>query len=139
MPELTEAQQQEHLDQINTDIHYQNIALGHLYEEAGSYEDQATRMRSLAAGLTTAIQPLRSAFNDIRSLHTTQTWEGRAATASRARLDGHEIRHNAAIRSIDALIDDLEAGAAVAEQRHSTTLGEIGDVRWQIHLLEEQR
>ena len=138
MPELA-AEEQEQLDQINTDIHYRNIALGHLHQEAANYEDEAARMRSLAAGLTTALEPLRTAFNGIRSLHTTRTWEGQAATASRARLDGHEIQHNTAIRSIDGLIDDLEAEAAVTEQRRSATLGEISDIRWQIHLLEEQR
>lgn len=137
MPEIT-AEQQKQLDQINTDIHYRNIALGHLHTEANAYEDRAAAMRTLAASLTTAIQPLRSAFNPIRSLHTTQTWEGQAATASRTRLDGHEIRHNTAIRSIDGLIDDLVTEAAVAEQRRSTTLGEIDDIRWQIHLLKEQ-
>ena len=39
----------------------------------------------------------------------------------------------------DGLIDDLEAEATVVEQRRSTTLGEISDIRWQIHLLEQQK
>ncbi len=125
-------------DEIKTDLYYRRLTIGNLRIEAQSYEIKAARMRTIAVQLTNAVQPLRTAFNPIRSLHTAQTWEGQAATASRRRLDEHEIRHNTAIRSIDGLITDLEVEAARVEQMRSSTLGEIDAVSWQITRLERE-
>ena len=100
--------------------------------------DHAAQARALAQSLTNTVQPLRSLFDPIRSLHTTTTWQGNAATESRVRLDGHEARTNQAVRQIDALIDDLEQLALQLEQQRNAGLSEIEDLRWQMYLLEKQ-
>jgi len=100
--------------------------------------DHAAQARSLAANLTATVQPLRSLFDGIRSLHTPTTWQGNAATQSRIRLDAHEARTYQAIRQLDALIDDLEDRALQLEQLRSTRLGEIEDLQWQVYLLEKR-
>lgn len=114
-------------------------SLTYLRGQAEDHDSRAIRMRQLAAELTNHVQPLRTCFTDLRRLHTPHTWEGRAATASRLRLDGHEARTNTAVRSLDYLIDDLEDQARwhVGE---SADLGvQISHVRYAISALENQR
>lgn len=84
----------------------------------------ADEMQRIAADLDRAAEPLRTALRPIEALHTPATWEGRAATASRDRLAGHDERRVAALGSLDHLIGDLEA---TASRRRRTAEREWGD------------
>ncbi len=113
-------------------------SLNYLNNHAESHDSNALRMRQIAARLTNEIQPLRTVFTPLRQLHTSHTWEGQAATASRRRLDQHEIRHTAAIRGIDRLIDDLETTAQWHAAESAELSTQINNVRWAIQSLERQ-
>ena len=124
-------------DQIATDLHYRRQAMNYFSNQAEEFGDRAVEMRTVARNLASTVDPLRRVFNGIRIFHTNRTWQGNAATASRNRLDTYEDRHGAAIRSIDRLIDSLEEEALIVEQQQATALDQIGDLRWQIHQLEQ--
>ncbi len=116
--------------------HYDDIA--QLRGEVEQHRRLADEARLLALQLSEAVHPLRPMFNGIRSLHTTQTWLGNAATLSRSRLDEHESRAVQAIQQIDALIDDLRDRAHHLEQLRSLGLTEIEDLQWAVYLLQTQ-
>lgn len=110
--------------------------LSRLHDQVELHGEYAARARAVAGQLTDNVAPLRSLFDGIRSLHTTATWQGNAATESRSRLDVHELRTTQAVRQIDALIDELVERAQQFERQRSAGLGQIEDLRWQVHLVE---
>ena len=73
----------------------------------------ADAMQRVAAGLDRALEPLRTALGPLEALHTSATWEGRAATASRDRLALHDERRRATLRSVEQVIAELETTAAI--------------------------
>lgn len=126
-------------EQVQREINSRRDAVEQLTGQANSDGEKAARMRFLATAILNDLAPLRTALNGVRLLHTRHTWEGRAATASRERLDGHEERHSSAIRRLDELVDALEAQAQVLEQQRSDAFGDITGFRWEIHWLEQQQ
>ncbi len=124
---------------IERELSQNRASLAYLNGQADDHDSRAIRMRQLAAELVQHVQPLRTLFTDLRQLHTPHTWEGRAATASRLRLDEHEIRHNAAVQRIDHLIDDLEDQARWHAGQSTELDMQIGRVRSAIWTLEQQR
>lgn len=125
--------------EVEDEIAEHHAELSALHSEVNQYGEYAEQARALARELTNTVAPLRSLFDGIRSLHTTATWQGNAATESRSRLDIHEIRTAQAVRQIDALIDELTDRAHRLEQQRSAGLGQIDDLRWQIYMLEKQQ
>lgn len=105
---------------IETQLSTEYSNMGYWQRSAAAAEDDAAEMRRVARGLDREIAPLRTVFGPIRSLHVAATWEGQAATLSRQRLDEHELRCTTAIRTVDALVDDLDAEALRAEARADT-------------------
>lgn len=87
----------------------------------------ADEMQCIATDLDRALEPLRTALRPIEALHTAATWEGRAATASRDRLAGHDERRIATLGSLDLLIGELEATAAVRRR--------TAELEWGNHLI----
>lgn len=106
---------------------------GYLREEtawaqrAADLDGQQRDMREVARRLSEELTPLNNLFLPIRELHNTSTWEGNAATQSRTRLDGYENQYEAAVRSINGLIDSLNsrAGELYAEEQSA-----YGSVRY---------
>lgn len=90
---------------------------------ARSLDESAEHIRFVARQLASEVSPLRSAFNTVRTQHTPSAWTGEAATGSRQRLDQHEQRCVSAVRTVDLLIDDLEAEALATSAR-------AADARW---------
>ncbi|NNC79012.1 MAG: hypothetical protein HKN94_02565 [Acidimicrobiales bacterium] len=103
-------------------------------QEAATARDDAIEVRRLAADLGAEIDPLRTMLDSIGGLHTRTTWEGNAATASRRRLEGHEGRRVLAVRTLDGVIDDLEAQAQaldkVQQDNESWRDGRRADANW---------
>ncbi|MFT7474590.1 MAG: hypothetical protein ACI81L_001515 [Verrucomicrobiales bacterium] len=104
---MSAAFEQHRIRELEHSMHYWDARADH-------FEERAAQMRFLAYQLGVESQPLRTIFDPIRHLHTTATWQGRAALRSRRRLDIHEDRGIAEVRRIDHLIDDLEHGAVVS-------------------------
>ena len=78
---------------------------------AEQLEANAEQMRLVAQLLIDQVAPLRTELDHVIDLHTNSTWEGQAATQSRLRLERQHDRCRRAIRTIDDLIDDLQARA----------------------------
>jgi uncharacterized protein (DUF2126 family) len=89
---------------------YENIR--HWSDSARTLEAEAAEAHRLARLLDTELTDMRTVLHPVRAHHTSATWQGRAADRSRHRLDLHEDEHHAAIRHIDALVDDLLARAS---------------------------
>ncbi len=125
-------------EQIEADLSRNRASLRYLDQRADDFGDRAFRLRQLANELTVEAVPLRTAFDQIRRLHTLATWEGQAATASRHRLDVLESRHNTAIRQIDQLVEDLLLEASISAQQATDIHAQMSSVRWAIDHLEQQ-
>lgn len=101
---------------------------------AATARADALELRQLAADLVVEVDPLRTVLDSIGGLHTRTTWEGHAATASRRRLEGHEGRRVLALRTLDGVIDDLEAQAQVLDKvqqdNESWRDGRRADANW---------
>ena len=105
---------------METQLSSQYSNMRYWQRAATDAEDEAAEMRRVARGLDREVTPLRTVFGPIRTLHVAATWEGEATTLSRQRLDEHELRCTNAIRTIDALVDDLDAEAVLADARADT-------------------
>ena len=57
---------------------------------ASAATTKARDLEATANALTRSTAPLSGALNAVRALHTSTTWEGNSATASRRRLDTHD-------------------------------------------------
>jgi len=84
--------------------------------QARAARDDAIELRRVARLLSAEVDPLRRILLPVTELHTLETWEGTAASASRRRLDGHEGRRAMAVRTLDAVVADLEAEAGVQDK-----------------------
>lgn len=124
--------------QIEADLSRNRASLHYLDQRADGLADRAFRLRQLANEISIELTPLRTAFDRIRLLHTRNTWEGEAATASRQRLDTIESRHHAAVRQLDQLIDDLQHEASISHQEATDLHAQMHAVRWAIDRLEDQ-
>jgi hypothetical protein len=76
---------------------------------------KARDLAATANALRRSTAPLSGVLNTVRALHTSMTWEGNAATASRRRLDIHDERCASALNAIDSLIADLQEQQQVQE------------------------
>jgi hypothetical protein len=76
---------------------------------------KARDFEDTASALSRSTAPLSGVLNTVRALHTSMTWEGNAATASRRRLDIHDERCASALNAIDSLIADLQEQQQVQE------------------------
>ena len=88
---------------------------------ARNADGDATAMRRVATELEVAVGPLRTVLDPIVARHGTATWEGRAAVASRLRLDRFHEQTAAAVRTVDNLISELRTTATrreTAADRH---------------------
>jgi len=100
---------------LETQLSSAHSSMRYWRQEATDAEDRAADLRRVARSLDVEITPLRTLFTPLWTLHTVETWEGQSANLSRQRLEHHEERCTTAIRSIDALIDDLGAEAVRAD------------------------
>lgn len=125
-------------EQIEADLSRNRTSLQYLDRRADDFTDRAFHLRQLANEIGVELFPLRTAFDQIRRLHTRNTWQGQAATISRQRLDTHEERHNTALRHLDQLIDDLEREASISQQQATDIHAQMSSVRWAISQLEQE-
>lgn len=125
-------------EQIEADLSRNRASLQYLDQRADDFADRAFRLRQLSNEITVELSPLRTAFDQIRRLHTLHTWQGDAATASRQRLDTLESRHQTALRQLDQLIDDLLLEASISHQQATDIHTQMSSVRWAIGELEDQ-
>ncbi|NNK92601.1 MAG: hypothetical protein HKO87_09230 [Acidimicrobiia bacterium] len=94
-------------------------------------------MRRVAIELERTIEPLRTALQPIAGLHTTPTWEGQAATASRTRLARLDEKRTSAVSSIDHLIAELRTTASRRETTADAHWGDYATYSRQVHGLED--
>jgi hypothetical protein len=80
--------------------------------------DDAAELRRVAHSLDDDLDRLDGVLKPVRDLHWPRVWIGDAATASRDRLDEHEIRTVAAVQVIGNLVADLRSEAAVKDRIH---------------------
>ena len=78
---------------------------------ARAADDDVAAMRRVATELDRTIEPVRTLLEPIRTRHVVATWEGRAATASRRRLDRLADQLQGTLRSVDHLVGELRSSA----------------------------
>ena len=103
---------------------------------ANAATTKARDLEVTADALARSTTPLSGVLNAIRSLHTTTTWEGNSATASRRRLDIHDERCASALNAIDGLVADLQEQQRVQEGIASYANYEQGRAASQLHALQ---
>jgi len=84
--------------------------------QAVTARDDAIELRLVAELLSAEVEPLRTILAPVVGLHTVDTWEGNAATASRLRLDGHDGRRVMAVRTLNTVVADLQAEARAQDE-----------------------
>jgi len=104
---------------------------------ARSAAADAAAMRRVATDIERITEPLYTALEPVTAIHTTATWEGRAATASRTRLARFDEQRAAALGSIGNLITELRSTAARFEHTAETQWGDHAVFSSQIRGLEE--
>jgi len=107
------------LTSLNDDIEAEQRSMRSWGNLADGYTQTIIDMQRVSRLLQAEVTALHNLFLPIRSLHTTATWEGDAATLSRQRLDTTESRFAAALAMINSLIGDLR-GEIIATERLRT-------------------
>lgn len=96
---------------------------------ADQFADKANNMQRVADELDRVSEPLFHVIRPVRDLNTTSTWDGNAAIQSRRRLDIHQDRTNATLRTVDRLADDLRSDARIATYHSSQARDRQHDAR----------
>ena len=98
------------------------------------WDERNEALRACASAIDTNMAPLPQVLEPVERLHNSHTWEGTAANQSRTRLGMHGERARAAITTLDALVDDLQAEAGVAYNEASYAGGRAQEYRTKIEL-----
>jgi len=107
-----EAEREQHLRDYNR-INAQKLAAS---RAASAATTKARELETTANGLARSTAPLGGVLNAVRALHTSTTWEGNSATASRRRLDIHDEQCASALNAVEGLIADLQEQQRVQER-----------------------
>ena len=98
-----------------------NANIRRLSDSAHRFEATAEDARRIARLLEHEVAILHRTFSPLRTLHTSSTWEGLAASQSRRRLDRHEDEFTMELRRIDRVIDELATRAFAAMRSAEAT------------------
>lgn len=81
-----------------------------LISQAQSYELKAYRAQQNIHKIQAELEYLHLCLQPLKDLHTLQTWDSKAATFSRIRLNGrHSLSLQSLIQKLEALIQELTA------------------------------
>lgn len=105
---------------------------------ASAATTKARDLEATANALTRSTAPLSGALNAVRALHTSTTWEGNSATASRRRLDTHDERCASTLNAIDGLVADLQEQQRVQERIASYAVYEQARAVSQLNTLQRE-
>ena len=132
MQTSTDTVDQQAIDAINTEISFLNNGLGYWIGEEVEHNNRATKLRETADGIDLNAAPLQNILRPIWDFHTSNTWEGGAATRSRTRLGTHEERISDVITTLNRLVADLDAEAALEEGLASEAGAQVSAFRVQL-------
>ena len=127
-----EAEREQQLRDYNR-INAQKLAAS---RAATAATTKARDLEATASALSRSTAPLSGVLNAVRALHTSTTWEGNSATASRRRLDIHDERCASALNAIDGLVADLQEQQRVQEGIASYANYEQGRAASQLSALQ---